>query len=70
MAYVAMERKSKAAAGRVAAAYLVFAVCVCLFFLCFVDCKVGAPTTAKQTPIIFGGRWTPEGDAHNSIILS
>ncbi len=48
-----MEREGKAAGGRVAAAHRVVCVCVvCEFFLfvCFTDCRVGAPTTAKLSP--------------------
>jgi hypothetical protein len=51
MADDAMEREGKAAGVRVAADHVVVCVLcgVCEFFvcLCFVDCRVGAPTTAK-----------------------
>jgi hypothetical protein len=54
MADDAFEREGKAAGGRVAAQGLILScvccVCVSFFCLCFVDCRVGAPTTAKFSP--------------------
>jgi hypothetical protein len=45
-----MEREGKAARGRASSG----SSCVCVlcesFFLCFADCRVGAPRTAKLSP--------------------
>ena len=45
-----MEREGKAAGGRASSGSSCVCVCERVFFVCFVDCRVGSPRTAKLSP--------------------